>query len=55
MSSLGWAWLVSLGACMVLAVSAFGAHRVGARKTIVMALAWIAIFGVVSVLFTAVL
>jgi len=39
-----WVSIVALTGWLVLALSAWRAQRVGASKTLVMALAWIAIF-----------
>jgi len=44
----GWVSLVALLGWLVLVIGAFRAHRVGSRKTIVMALAWGAIFLLVT-------
>jgi hypothetical protein len=39
-----WLSIIALTGWLVLALGAFRAQRVGASKTVVMALAWIAIF-----------
>jgi len=39
-----WVSIVALTGWLVLALSAYRAQRVGAGKTVVMALAWLAIF-----------
>jgi hypothetical protein len=39
-----WVSIVALTGWLVLALGAFRAHRVGAGKTVVMVLAWLAIF-----------
>lgn len=52
MNELGLISVVAMLGWLVLAVGAFRAHRVGARKTIVMALGWGAIFVLVAGLFS---
>jgi hypothetical protein len=47
--------LVALAAWLVLAGSAFRAHRVSGRTTIAMALTWAAIFGAVALAISLVL
>jgi hypothetical protein len=49
-----WVSLVAVAGWLVLALSAYRAHQVGAKKTIVLALAWIAIFLLVAAVFAAV-
>jgi hypothetical protein len=49
-----WVSIVAMAGWLVLALSAYRAHRVGAKRTIVMALAWIAVFLLVAALFAAV-
>ena len=44
--------LVALFAWLILAVSAFRAHRIGKRKLIVMVLTWGAIFAAVALFFS---
>ena len=39
-----WVSIVALTGWLVLALSAYRAQRVGAGKTVVMALAWLALF-----------
>ena len=51
---MSWVSVVALTAWLVLALSAFRAHRVGARRTVVMVLAWIAIFLLLAGLFSLV-
>lgn len=46
--------ITALTGWLILALGAFRAHRIGARKSIVMALAWIAIFLLLFGLFSAV-
>jgi Na+(H+)/acetate symporter ActP len=50
----GWVSIIALSAWLFLAVGAFRAHRVGARKSITMALTWIAIFFLIAAIFSAV-
>jgi len=50
----GWVSLIALMAWLVLAVSAVRAHRIGARKMVVMGLAWVSIFLLVAAVFSAV-
>lgn len=52
MSELQLVSVIALVGWLVLALSAYRAHQVGARKTIVMALAWCAIFALVSGVFS---
>ena len=54
MNQVGWVSIVALAGWLVLALSAYRARRVGAKKTLVMALAWGAIFLFVAAIFTAV-
>jgi hypothetical protein len=49
-----WVSIVALLAWLVLAVGAFRARQVGARKTVVMAFAWISLFFLVAAVFSAV-
>lgn len=46
--------LVAMVGWLVLALGSYRAHRVGARKTIVMALGWGAVFGLVFTVFWSV-
>jgi len=46
-----WISIVAVTAWLVLSLSALRAHRIGARRGIVMVLAWFAIFMFVAVLF----
>ena len=43
--------LVALVGWLILVASGYRAYRVGARKTIVMALVWLAIFAGVAIIF----
>ena len=54
MNQAGWVSIVALAGWLVLALSAFRAHQVGARKTLIVALTWGAIFLLVAAIFTAV-
>ena len=54
MSEYGWVSVVALTGWLVLALSSWRAHRVGAGKTVVTALAWIAIFLAVVGFFAAI-
>lgn len=49
-----WVSIIALIAWLVLALSALRAHRIGAKQTVVMALAWISIFFLVAAVFGAV-
>ena len=49
-----WVSIVAMAGWLALALSAYRAHRVGAKKTIVLALAWIAIFLLAAAVFAAV-
>jgi hypothetical protein len=49
-----WVSLIAVSGWLVLALGAYRAHRVGAKKTIVLALAWIAIFLLVAAVFAVV-
>ena len=49
-----WVSLIALSGWLVLALSAWRAHRVGARRTVVLVLTWVAIFLLVTALFTAI-
>jgi len=44
MSGNNWVSLIALTGWLVLVLSSYRAHRVGAGKTVVMATAWLAIF-----------
>jgi hypothetical protein len=49
-----WVSIIALTGWLVLALGSFRAHRVGAGKTVVMALAWGAIFFLVAAVFAVV-
>lgn len=49
----GWVSLIALAAWLVLALSAWRAHQVNARKTITLALTWAAIFTLTAAIFVA--
>lgn len=52
MTSGAWISIVALTAWLVLALSSLRAHRIGARKAVVLALAWAAIFALVAAAFS---
>jgi hypothetical protein len=52
MTSGAWISIVALAACLALPLSALHAHRIGARKGVVIALAWAAIFALVAAAFS---
>jgi len=54
MNSVSWVSIIALVGWLVLALGAFRAHRVGAKQTIVMVLAWGAIFLLVAAIFSAI-
>lgn len=54
MNGTAWVSIVALAGWLVLALSSYRAHRVGAGKTLVMGLAWISIFFLVAAVFSAV-
>ncbi len=51
MNQFGWVSLVALGGWLILALSSYRAHRIGASKTLVMALVWLAIFALALAIF----
>ena len=44
MSGTAWVSLIALSGWLVLALGSYRAHRIGAGKTVVMAMTWLAIF-----------
>ena len=54
MNGTAWVSIIALSGWLVLALSSYRAHQVGAGKTLVMALAWISIFFLVAAVFSAV-
>jgi hypothetical protein len=50
----GWVSLLALTGWLVLALGSYRAHRVGARKTVVVAMTWLAIFFLVTGIFVAI-
>ena len=54
MSEYGWVSLIALTGWLVLALGAYRGHRIGARRTIVISTAWLAIFLLVTGVFMAV-
>jgi hypothetical protein len=53
MSEYGWVSLIALTGWLVLAAGSYRVYRMGARKTFVMAGAWLAIFLLVAGLLSA--
>ena len=53
MSAPGWFSLIALAGWLILVLGAYRAHREGGRKTLVMALAWGAIFLLVTAIISA--
>lgn len=53
MNSAAWISIISLTGMMVLAWSALRAHNIGAKRSVVMALAWFAIFALAGAIFAA--
>lgn len=49
-----WISIIALAGWLVLAVGAYRSHRIGAKKTVVLALAWLAIFLLAAAVFTAI-
>ena len=54
MTRVDWVSIVALTGWLVLALSAYRARRIGAKKTLVMMLAWGAIFLFAAAIFTAI-
>lgn len=54
MTQVNWLSVISLTAWLVLALAAYRGQRVGARKTVVMALVWGAIFMFAATVFAVV-
>ena len=54
MSEYQWVSIIALVAWLILALSSYRAHQVGAGKTLVMGLAWVSIFLLVAAVFSAV-
>ena len=48
MSDAGWVSLIALSGWLILAFGSYRAHSVGARKTLIMATAWLGIFLLVT-------
>jgi hypothetical protein len=53
-TQVNWLSVISLTGSLVLAIAAYRGHRVGARKSVVMALVWSGIFLLATAVFTAV-
>jgi hypothetical protein len=49
-----WVSIIALVGWLVLAIGSYRAHRIGAGKTLVMALAWLSIFFLVGAVLSAV-
>jgi hypothetical protein len=49
-----WVSIIALLAWLFLALGSYRAHRVGAKRTVVMALAWVSLFFLVAAVFSAV-
>ena len=54
MNGAAWVSIIALFGWLVLALSSFRAHRVGAGKTLVMGLAWLSIFFLVAAVFSVI-
>ncbi|GAA0278808.1 hypothetical protein GCM10009127_19780 [Alteraurantiacibacter aestuarii] len=54
MSGLSIVAILAMAGWLVLALSAYRSHRVGAKQTVVMALAWGALFLLVAGVFAAI-
>ena len=54
MNGTAWVSIIALLGWLVLALSSFRAHRIGAGKTLVMGLAWLSIFFLVAAVFSTV-
>lgn len=54
MNEYAWVSIIALVGWLILAASSYRAHRIGAKKTVVMALAWGAIFLFIAAFFSAV-
>lgn len=54
MNAAAWVSLIALSGWLVLALSAFRAHRVSGKKMLAMALTWGAIFLLVAAILSAV-
>ena len=54
MNEYGWVSLIALSGWLVLVLGSYRAHRIGAGKTVVWGLAWIAIFLLIAGIFTAI-
>ncbi|MBT2133758.1 hypothetical protein KK137_05370 [Croceibacterium sp. LX-88] len=54
MNAYAWVSMIALVGWLVLAAGSYRAHRIGAKKTIVMALAWGSIVLLVAAFFSAI-
>jgi len=53
MNPYAWVSLIALGGWLILALGSYRAHRVGGRKSLLMATAWLGLFLLVTGLFVA--
>jgi hypothetical protein len=53
-NAFSWVSLIALTGWLVLALGSYRAHRVGAARSVVMALAWLAIFLLLAGIFAAI-
>ena len=51
MSQTAWISIIALTGWLVLTLGAYRAHRIGAKKTVLIAIAWLAIFVLVAAVF----
>lgn len=51
MTPYGWVSLIALGGWLVLAWGSYRSHRMGTRKTLIMATAWLGLFLLVTGIF----
>ena len=54
MNEYAWVSVIAMVGWLVLAIGSYRSHRVGARKTLTMALAWGAVFLLAAAIFAAV-
>jgi len=54
MNPYGWVSLIALTGWLVLALGSYRAYRVGSRKTLLFATAWVGLFLLVTGIFVAV-
>lgn len=53
MSPYGWVSLIALGGWLIFALGSYRSYRIGGRRTLVMATAWLGLFLLVTGLFVA--